>query len=84
MTVAFIFFVAYINCSAVKPFKPVADDFFCFMPAVIMSKTSRHCVSNSATSRNKDALHVLSHRICKYSCAGKIYLHIYIPRVSSD
>ncbi len=52
------------------------------MPAVIMSETSRrHCVSNSATSRNKDALHILSHQICKYSCAGKIYLHIYIHRV---
>ncbi len=28
-----------------------------------MSETSRHdCVSNSATSRNKDALHILSHQ----------------------
>ncbi len=44
------------------------------MPAVILSETSRHhCVSNSATSRNKDALHVLS----------QIYLHIYISLVSS-
>ncbi len=50
-----------------------------------MSETSRHhCVSNSATLRKKDALHILSHQICKYSCAEKKYLHIYIPRVSSD
>ncbi len=46
-----------------------------------MSETSRHhCVSNSATSRKKDALHILSHEICKYVCAGKKYLHIYISR----
>uniref|UniRef100_A0A672M0V7 AIG1-type G domain-containing protein n=1 Tax=Sinocyclocheilus grahami TaxID=75366 RepID=A0A672M0V7_SINGR len=33
-----------------------------------MSETSHHhCVSNSAISRNKDALHILSHQICKYS-----------------
>ncbi len=38
----------------------------------------------SAISRNKDVLHILSHQICKYGCAGKTYLHIYIPRVSSD
>ncbi len=52
-----------------------------------MSETLRHhCVSNSATLRKKDALpHIeSSDRLCKYSCAGKIYLHIYIPRVSSD
>ncbi len=40
------------------------------MPAEIMNKTSHpHCVSNNATLRNKNALHVLSHQICKYSCA---------------
>ncbi len=43
------------------------------------------CVSNSAILRNKDVLHInTSHQICKYGCAGKTYLHIYIPRVSSD
>ncbi len=55
------------------------------MPAVIMNETSHHhCVSNSATSRNKYALHILGHQICKYSWAGKKCLHIYIPQVSSD
>ncbi len=52
-----------------------------------MSETSRHhYVSNSATSRKKDALpHIeSSDRLCKYSCAWKIYLYIYIPRVSSE
>ncbi len=54
------------------------------MPAVIMSETSSHCLSNSATFRNKGELHILSHQIFKYCCAGKIYLRIYITRVSSD
>ncbi len=76
-----LYFIAYSNCSAVKPFKPVQFllmIFFCFMPAVIMSETSHHhYVSNSATSRNKDTLHILSHQICKYSRTGKILTHLH-------
>ncbi len=59
--------------------------FVCFMPAVILSETSRrHCVSNSATSRNKELVHIESSDMYEYSCAGKINLHINMPRVSSD
>ncbi len=53
--------------------------FFCFMPVVIMSETShRHCVSNSATSRNKDALHLLSHQICIVAQEKYTYTFTYI------
>ncbi len=55
------------------------------MPAVIMSETPRHhCVSNSATSRKKDALHVLSHPICNYSCAEKnTYTFTYLGSLAT-
>ncbi len=72
----------------VKAFKPVTFllmIFVCFMPAVIMSETPRHhCVSNSATSRKKDALHVLSHPICNYSCAEKnTYTFTYLGSLAT-
>ncbi len=57
----------YSDCSAVKPFKAVQfvrTILVCFMPPLT---SRRHCASNSATSRNKDALHVLSHQIFKYT-----------------
>ncbi len=44
-----VYFTAYSNCSVVKPFKPVTFllmIFFCF--------TSPLCISNSATSKNKE------------------------------
>ncbi len=49
-----------------------------------MSEMSRHRLSNSATSRNKSELHLLSHQIFNYYCAGKLYLDYYTPRVASD
>ncbi len=70
-----LYFIAYSNCSAVKPFEPVQyflKMFFCFMPVVIMSKTSHHlCVLNSATLRNKGELHLLSNQIFNYCCTDK-------------
>uniref|UniRef100_A0A671T9R7 Metalloendopeptidase n=1 Tax=Sinocyclocheilus anshuiensis TaxID=1608454 RepID=A0A671T9R7_9TELE len=81
-------FKAQFFSGELKPFKSVQFllmIFVCFMPAVIMSETSRHhCVSKSATLKKKDALHKLSHQICKYSSAGKKNVHIFIPRVCSD
>ncbi len=59
-----LYFTAYSNCSAVKPFKPVLIIFFCFMPGEILSETSRrHCVLNSATSRKKESVHIESSNI---------------------
>ncbi len=70
-----LYFIAYSNWSAVKPFEPVQFllmIFVCFMSAGIISETSpHHCVSNGATLRKEYALHVLSHQICKYSLAEK-------------
>ncbi len=72
-----VYFTAYSNRSAVKPFKPVLMIFFCFMRAVILSETSRRqCVINNATARKKESVHIESSDISEYIRAWKIYLHI--------
>ncbi len=49
-----------------------------------MSESPRHhCISNSATLRKKDALHILSHQICN-SCAEKnTYAFTYLGSLAT-